>query len=210
MSSVSLANLSGPLLNQNSEQSPEVQTSQKSPAAQAGQESLNAVQDQFTPSAQSGQVQASAQAAGLFTVPQTPLFSSAAGSLLGQAPANFPSQTASENSASSPANQTEVVAAAAAPTPTIPPTTDSAYSQQELQPLNEALTSLGLSQQQIQELDQIATITNDFSPAAFTAQAYQLEELALQNSQQATTTANSGNQTANQAASNPRSLAENT
>jgi hypothetical protein len=44
--------------------------------------------------------------------------------------------------------------------------------------LNNALTALGLTPQEIQQLDQIASITNDFNPNAFTALAYQLEALA--------------------------------
>lgn len=216
MSVVDLVNLSGPLVNQNAEQNAEVQASQKLSATQADQEPLTVARDQFTPSTQNGQAQSSAQAAGLFTVPQTPLFSAAAGSLIGQSPTSSSNQIAAENSASSGANQSTIVTAVAAPTPTIPPTIDSTYTQQELQPLNEELTSLGLSQQEIQQLDEIATITNDFSPVAFTAQAYQMKELALQNSQPASSAAsaptavNSGNQVASQAASNPRALTANT
>jgi hypothetical protein len=63
-------------------------------------------------------------------------------------------------------------------------TTETAATQQQLQALNQALESLGLSVQDIQKLDQIASVINDFSPAAFTALAYQLEILAQQTTQQ--------------------------
>ena len=42
-------------------------------------------------------------------------------------------------------------------------------SQQQIQALNNALAALGLDPQQIQELDQIASIIKDFNPAAYTA-----------------------------------------
>lgn len=50
--------------------------------------------------------------------------------------------------------------------------------QQQLQSLNQSLVALGLSAQEIQELDHIASIINDFNPLAFTSLAFQLEELA--------------------------------
>ena len=55
-----------------------------------------------------------------------------------------------------------------------------ALTQQQLQTLNQALAALGLSAQDIQQVDRIATVINDFNPSAFTALAYQLEELAQQ------------------------------
>lgn len=174
MSSVSLVNLSDRLLNQSAAQGQDVPASQKLPVPKDDQQPANVAEDQFTPSAQSNQGQTTAQAAGLFSVQQPQFFSPAANSVLQQSP-----------SATSTSNQ---VSAAAAPEPTSPPTTDSTYTQQQLQPLNEALLSLGLSQQDIQKLDQIAAISNNFSPAAFTALAYQMEELAQQATQTASST----------------------
>jgi hypothetical protein len=43
-----------------------------------------------------------------------------------------------------------------------------------------ALAALGLSNQQIEQLDQVASTTSNYSPSAYTAQAYQLELLARQ------------------------------
>jgi hypothetical protein len=48
----------------------------------------------------------------------------------------------------------------------------------QLQALNLALAALGLNTQDINQLDQIASIINDYNPSLFTAQAYQLEALA--------------------------------
>jgi hypothetical protein len=43
-----------------------------------------------------------------------------------------------------------------------------------------ALAALGLSNQQIEQLDRVASTTSNYSPSAYTAQAYQLELLARQ------------------------------
>ncbi|MGH9741172.1 MAG: hypothetical protein ACRD51_02345 [Candidatus Acidiferrum sp.] len=79
--------------------------------------------------------------------------------------------------------QPATTTASAAPSNSASGTALSTSTQQQLQTLNQALASLGLSPQDIQKLDQIASIINDFNPAAFTALAYQLEELAKQTSQ---------------------------
>lgn len=62
--------------------------------------------------------------------------------------------------------------------------------QQQLQALNNSLVTLGLTPQQITQLDQIATIISDFNPTFFTALAYQLQELAQ--AQQALASATAG------------------
>jgi hypothetical protein len=56
--------------------------------------------------------------------------------------------------------------------------------------LNLALAALGLSTQDIEQLDQIASTINDYNPSAFTAQAYQLEALARASAQAAAARAN--------------------
>jgi hypothetical protein len=67
-------------------------------------------------------------------------------------------------------------------------TSNLAVTQRQLQALNQALAALGLSSQDIQQLDRIASIINDFNPSAFTALAYQLEVLAQQVAPQAAAT----------------------
>lgn len=62
--------------------------------------------------------------------------------------------------------------------------------QQQLQALNNSLVTLGLTPQQITQLDQIAAIISDFNPTFFTALAYQLQELAQ--AQQALASATAG------------------
>lgn len=79
-------------------------------------------------------------------------------------------------------------------------TTGSLAIQQQIQTLNTALASLGLTAQEIQQLDRIASIVNDFNPAAFTALAYQLEQIAA--AQAAATTTGTANGKAQAAAAN--------
>jgi hypothetical protein len=79
-----------------------------------------------------------------------------------------------------PAAQAATPAAAPAANTTTSATaaTTLAGAQAQLQALNLALAALGLNTQDINQLDQIASIINDYNPSLFTAQAYQLEALA--------------------------------
>jgi hypothetical protein len=81
-------------------------------------------------------------------------------------------------------------------------TPGSLAAQQQFQSLNTALAALGLTPQEIQQLDRIASILNDFDPTAYTALAYQLEQLAQ--AQQPTATPTTGGNAPNTAA-NPAS-----
>lgn len=135
-------------------------------------------EDLFIPSSQTLQSQATAQAAGLFSVPQPSFFSAAAHSVLrpnapaqaGAAQAATPvAPAAHAGTAASPATAASVATAS---------TTSLAAAQEQLQSLNLALAALGLSTQDIRQLDQIASIRNNYNPSAYTAQAYQLEVLA--------------------------------
>ena len=56
--------------------------------------------------------------------------------------------------------------------------------QAELQALNNTLAALGLNATDIRKVDQIASLINDFNPAAFTSLAYQLERFAQNVAQQ--------------------------
>lgn len=215
MSSVSLVTLSGRLLNQNAAQGQEVQASHKLPVSRDDHLAASVAEDQFTPSSISHQGQITAQAAGLFTVQQPPLFSPAANSVIRQGSASTSTQAPAEGQPAVLNSRENTISAAATPQPASPPTTDSTYAQQQLQPLNEALVSLGLNQQDIQKLDQIAAISNNFSPAAFTALAYQMEELAEQASQSASASSTAAaaatqpGQTAAIATSNSEALVTN-
>lgn len=98
---------------------------------------------------------------------------------------------------------TGVGAAAGAPTAQGP-----LAIEQQLATLNQSLVALGLSPQEIQQLDRIASVINDFNPLAFISLAFQLEQLAQLSAPQAAatalaTTGNAGNAGNAQAAANP-------
>jgi hypothetical protein len=101
---------------------------------------------------------------------------------------------------------TNFTPAAAAPAASSTATSNLASTQQQLQALNQALAALGLSAQDIQQLDRIASIINDFNPSAFTALVNQLETLAEQAAPQAAATganATLASNNTNAAATNP-------
>ncbi len=132
-------------------------------------------------------------------VPTAPAANTAALAALAQ---TAPAASNGTNVANSAVTQQPVVPITAATTPTAA-TSNLAITQRQLQGLNQALAALGLSQQDIQQLDRIASIINDFNPSAFTALAYQLEVLAQQVAPQAAASANTPPVTANAAATNP-------
>lgn len=78
------------------------------------------------------------------------------------------------------AASTGVGAAAGAPTAQGP-----LAIEQQLATLNQSLVALGLSPQEIQQLDRIASVINDFNPLAFISLAFQLEQLAQLSAPQA-------------------------
>jgi hypothetical protein len=59
----------------------------------------------------------------------------------------------------------------------------SANAQNQLQTLNASLAALGLSNADIQQIDQIASQTKDYSPSAYTSLALQFEASAQQAAQ---------------------------
>jgi hypothetical protein len=91
------------------------------------------------------------------------------------APLAAPASTGANAIASqAPAGTATQPAAATAHTA---PATGTASIVEQLQALNNALQALGLSPTDIQRIDQIASVINDFNPAAFTSLAYQLAAL---------------------------------
>jgi hypothetical protein len=161
MALVSIVNLAERLLNQTAGQAQDapVQPKPARPTAEPG--ALAAPpEDQFTPSVQNE----AAQAAGLFTVRRSPVFSPAADSLL-----------------ASPATPQ-----ATAPPATIEPanTANTQNPKVQLQKLNNTLAALGLSRTDIQRVDNIASLIETFDPTVFTSLVYQLKALARQASPQ--------------------------
>lgn len=159
------------------------------------------IQDSFTPSNPANSTQGAAQEAGLFQVSQVSLAVAAAGTLALQA---APPQ-ANENAAASqaaPAAATNVsailpVTAAdlAAPSQTV----SVANTQNQILAFNQALAAIGLNNNDIEKLDQIATLVNLFSPTAFNDLIRQFQVLAQQAAQLTAVNA-SGPSTTNAAA----------
>ncbi len=130
------------------------------------------------------------------TQPAVPTAASPAALLQPPADSNNATTAANPVSSQTAANAPVLSATTAAVSAPVTTTTGAATStEQQLQALNAALQALGLSPQDIQQLDQIATVINEFNPAAFTALAYQLEALAPQTAPQtaSTTEANTQN-----------------
>jgi hypothetical protein len=211
MALIGLVNLAERLFNQtqgNSNQDGALTS--KSSKANAAPDATQKSSDEFRPS--SGNA---ANEAGLFQVSQAAVFTAAATVLLVQngnaAPAPATNKTAASNptttsapvtaTANSPANgpsnttpaATAVVAATPAVkvpgAPTSGATTGATQIQSQLQNLNAALTSLGLSADEIAAVDRVAQLIKDFSPAAFTSLINQLNVLAQDTAQPAATTA---------------------
>jgi hypothetical protein len=154
-------------------------------------------EDTFTPSTQNNPAQATAQDAGIFQVSQGALTAVAASILFARTIPNVnqsgaPAQPtpATETDAgnaqtAAPANPNTSVNAAqqVAATPAVPATTGAAATanvQVQIQALNAALPALGLSNAEIQQIDRIASLIQNFNPAAYINLVNQFEALAQQ------------------------------
>jgi len=144
-------------------------------------------EDTFTPSAGNNSAQAAAQDAGLFQVrhaaptviPANTLFA------IKSPDANqngAPAQAASAPTGNAgqlfpPSSATQSAPAKAAPTTNV---------QEQIQALNAALPALGLSKEEIQEIDHLASQIQNFNPAAYTNLVNQFEAQAHPVEQQST------------------------
>ena len=156
-------------------------TVQKGLLTLAGPATPPLVEDTFTPSTQNGSALAPAQDAGLFqfapgtlTANQTnaatpathgaiPLLSSTQGSTPSKQGANG---AAAQPTANAPGGQAATSAGA------------SANLQLQIQSLNAALPALGLTNTEINQIDRIATLVQNFNPAAYANLVSQFEALA--------------------------------
>jgi hypothetical protein len=158
-------------------------------------------EDTFTQSTHSNSAQAIAQDAGIFQVSQGALTAVTANILLAEATpnANLPDASAKESSGTA-ANAGN--AHPAPPANTIPPVnagqlfppppagqstaakaTPASNVQVQIQALNAALPALGLSKVEIQEIDRLATLIQNFNPGAYTNLVNQFEALGKQATQ---------------------------
>jgi hypothetical protein len=164
-------------------------------------------EDTFTPSNQSISNQIGTQAAGLLQIAQFAPFTPLANLPLTQTSVpqavqnTAPAQTPTAPNPAPPAAAVTQpnTATTAAPATAVAPTTPTSQ-QDQLQTLNTALSDLGLDNTQILQVDQIASVIQNFSPTAYSDIVYQLQTLSHQSTQQtaasaigpSTTNANGG------------------
>jgi hypothetical protein len=204
MSITAIVHLNGGLDNQQTQSSSTSGTDStpRHPSTSASISTSALPQDAFIPSSQTESVATSAQAAGLFNAPKTSALPWGSTSLGAQgatnntaeiaAPSNSSggSRAGSDNSSTSGGSDTTAQTAstsqdtstsspsAASDSTSSASTSGGVAKQTQLDSLNNALAALGLSAADIQQIDQVASLTNDYSPTAFTSLAYQLEAQA--------------------------------
>lgn len=197
MALISIANIVGSITNQLLGQGNDSQEEAQGPATANTSGLTTLTEDSFTPSNISNSPQGAAQEAGLFQVSPLALFAATADSLASQTT----QPQANQNSA--PA---QAAPGAATNTDAVPPVTTENFdglttattqasastavqsapavnAQGQIQSFNQALAALGLSNSDIQKLDQIATLVNIFSPTAFNDLIRQFQALAQQSAQ---------------------------
>jgi hypothetical protein len=171
------------------------------PAGQAGTRvpdaggtaSGTAVEDTFTPSTQTNFAPPTAQDAGIFQLSPGPLTTVAVGILSAQAPPDAvqPAAPGQDGAAAAPNPGLSAAQTALAASGT---TTNSAQDasgpaasaelQNKIRQLNASLPALGLTNNEIQQIDRIASMIKDFITAAYTDLVNQFEALAQQSAQQ--------------------------
>lgn len=142
--------------------------------------------DRFTPSNQT-----TAQTEGLFQIAQ---FTAVANLPNPQAaPPQIDQDATPARIPSVPKPEAAVGTQTIVPTPAAPATvvanTTPARIEDQLQSLNTALSDLGLDNTQISQVDQIASVIQNFSPTAYSDIVYQLQALSRQPAQPSSTTA---------------------
>ncbi|MBZ5661772.1 MAG: hypothetical protein LAO08_15320 [Acidobacteriia bacterium] len=162
------------------------------------------IQDSFTPSNPDNSPQSAVQEAGLFQVSPLALAAAAAGTLAQQttqpqtninptpAPATRAAASNVDTTLPIPAANLNGLATATPPASAAVQTAPPANTQGQILAFNQALVALGLTNNDIQKLDQIATLVNDFSPTAFNDVIGQFQALARQAAQQSAANISSG------------------
>jgi hypothetical protein len=159
-------------------------------------------EDTFTPSTQNNSAQSAAQEAGIFQVTPGALTVATANLVIGQANPNTnqpvaPAQNAPaagtnggapQAAAGTNSNAQAGTSQQVASVPGTPRATNTAAAsasvQVKLQALNAALPALGLTNQQIQQIDRIAALIQDFNPGAYLNLVNQYEAQAQAATQQ--------------------------
>ncbi len=159
-----------------------------------------ATSDTFTPSLPGNFGQAAAQDAAIFQASEGAISAVAASSLFAQGNANAvagggaaagsPATTGAGNAQQAAATRSKIPAPGQlfAPAPAAQAATANqaatSKEQQQIQALNAALPAFGLSKEEIQEIDRLATQIQNFNPAAYTDLVNQFEAQARQLPQQ--------------------------
>jgi hypothetical protein len=174
-------------------------------------------EDIFTPSSQVDSTQATAQDAGIFQIaqgtapsntPNNPYVQTAANrnsnDVPGQASSAVNANTAAaDNASTTSAGNATSTGQGASGTPsaqTAGAGAAAASEQVQIQALNAALPTLGLTNTEINQIDRIASLVHNFNPAAYASLVNQFEAQAQQNAPSSTATS-----PANQGASPPTS-----
>jgi hypothetical protein len=178
MALTAIVNLAERLLNNSSSQSSDTNVVAKPASPAASAVSDPNAGDQFTPS------QAAEADAGLFQVSQSSLFTAAAALLLSQTnppaanPGTPPPQTTNVAVQNAPQPSALPAASSPAAAPNNTTTTSTISVADQLQSLNASLAALGLDPSELAQVDRIASLLQDYNPAAFTSLVYQLEGVA--------------------------------
>lgn len=176
-------------------QGPAAQSGTRVPGAGDVGSGTTAVEDTFTPSTQSNAGLA-AQDAGIFQLSPGPLTTVAVGLLSAQAPPNAvqPAAPGQDGAGSAPNPGASAAQTTPAPSDTSTDSVQNASSpaasaelQNKIRQLNASLPALGLTNNEIQQIDRIASIIKDFNPAAYTDLVSQFEALAQKNAAGAAT-----------------------
>jgi len=171
------------------------QAGTRAPGAGGGA-SGTSVEDTFTPSAQGNFASPTAQDAGIFQLSPGPLATVAVGILSAQAPPNAVQPIAPEQDGAGAAPNPGASAAQTAPAASGTTTNSaqdasspaaSAELQNKIRQLNASLPALGLTNNEIQQIDRIASLIKNFNPAAYTDLVNQFEALAQKAAQPSVT-----------------------
>jgi hypothetical protein len=138
---------------------------QKSLLGQASPVTAAVAEDSFTPSAQNGSAQVPVQDAGLFQFAPGTLTTIRTNST-GQAAVGAAITPGAAQAPAAPSTQEDTSAASAA------------NLQLQIQSLNAALPALGLTKTEINQIDRIAALVQNFNPAAYANLVSQFEALA--------------------------------
>lgn len=138
-------------------------------------------EDIFTPSSQSDSAQLSAADVGLFQLAPGTLTANQTGLATQEVSGTIPAQNSAQTTAANQVNTAGTPTQKAPDASTTQPTTSGAAAanvQLQIQSLNASLPALGLTNTEINQIDRIAALVQNFNPAAYANLVSQFEALA--------------------------------